>query len=113
MPKNRAPYSVSYLRPAPPQVVTFSAKGHKHTTDDPGYVARVLRVFDSLQNERARAAFYSQYRPILGQHRDLSVLDKEFSPITGDGAPPQWNSATMTATEVDGTVIERANLGSE
>jgi hypothetical protein len=93
------PYSVSYLFPAPAKVTTFSAKGHRHDEYPPEYLDRVKRVFAGLLNIRARAAFYNQYRQIIGQHDELEGLIYN--------APPHWDNKTLTATEVDGTVIEK------
>lgn len=64
----------------------------------PEYIAAVNRVFNGLTNQRAKAAFYALYRPIVGHHAELEGLLYN--------APPHWNDRTMTATELDGTVIE-------
>jgi hypothetical protein len=96
----RAPYSVSYLFPAPDKVVTVSDKGHSHAAYPAEYLARVQRVFDGLHSPRARAAFRAQHYQIIGHHDELEG-------ISAGNAPPIWSDKTLTATEVDGTVIER------
>ena len=99
-----APYSISYLKPKPNKVVD-PAHPKRAPAWPADYVARVNAVFNGLHNIRAKAAFYALYRPILGHHQELEGLLYN--------APPHWDDATMTATEVDGTFIERANPGSE
>jgi len=100
MPRTQAaPYSISYLKPAPAKVVTVSAKGHQKEAYPAEYLDRVNFVFNSLHNPRAKAAFYALYRPIIGHHQELEGLLYN--------APPHWDDRTMTATEVDGSVIER------
>jgi len=93
----RAPYSVSYLFPKPDKV-----SDPLHPKRAPAwpaeYIARVNRVFNGLHSPRAKAAFYALYRPIVGHHEELEGLLYN--------APPHWDDKTLTATEVDGTVIE-------
>lgn len=91
----RAPYSVSYLFPAPPKI----ARPHGGSSFDADYVTRVRRVFDGLSNPRAKAAFFGRYFQIVGAHPELEGLLYN--------APPHWDDKTLTATEVDGSVIER------
>jgi len=90
----KAPYSVSYLFPAPPKVANPRGK----LSFDPDYVARVKRVFDGLTNPRAKAAFFDAHFQIVGAHPELEGILYN--------APPEWSDKTLTATEVDGSVIE-------
>lgn len=91
----RAPYSVSYLFPAPPKI----ARPHGGSLFDPEYVNRVRAVFNGLHSQRAKAAFFGVHFQIIGAHPELEG--------TLYNAPPHWDDKTMTATEVDGSVIER------
>ena len=90
----RAPYSISYLFPAPPKI----ARPHGGSSFDPEYVTRVRSVFDGLKSQRAKAAFFGLHYQILGAHPELEGLLYN--------APPHWDDKTLTATEVDGSVIE-------
>jgi hypothetical protein len=91
----KAPYSVSYLFPAPPKIANPKGK----LSFDPDYVARVKTVFNALVSPRAKAAFFDKYFQIVGAHPELEGILYN--------APPHWDDKTLTATEVDGTVIER------
>jgi hypothetical protein len=95
--QTKAPYSVSYLFPAPPKITNPKGK----LVFDPEYVARIKQVFSDLHNIRARAAFYAiaAHWQILGVHPELESIMYN--------APPHWDDKTLTATEEDGTVIER------
>ena len=90
----RAPYSISYLFPAPAKI----ARPHGGSSFDPEYVTRVRHVFDGLLTQRAKAAFYGLHYQIVGLHPELEGLLYN--------APPHWDDKTLTATEVDGSVIE-------
>jgi hypothetical protein len=63
------------------------------------YVTRVRHVFDTLTNPRAKAAFFGRYFQIVGAHPELEGILYN--------APPHWDDKTLSATEEDGTVIER------
>ena len=92
--QDRTPYSVSYLSPPPAKVAG------KHGSAWPAeYVQRVQGVFNRLTNLRARAAFYAVHYQIVGHHDELEGLLYN--------APPHWDDKTLTATEIDGTVIEK------
>ncbi len=91
----KAPYSVSYLFPAPDKVP--GTRGHMGWPAE--YVTRVRHVFDTLTNPRARAAFFGRYYQIVGAHPELEGILYN--------APPVFNERTLTATEVDGTVVEK------
>jgi len=91
----RTPYSVSCLFPAPPKVANPKGK----LSFDPDYVARVKRVFDGLVSPRAKAAFFDAHFQIVGAHPELEGILYN--------APPIWSDKTLTATEVDGTLIEK------